>query len=247
MMRLQIHSDLHLEFRNYNYSITPKADRLILAGDIGNPLNKKYFTFLEDCSNKFKKVFLVPGNHEYYGNNMRQVKITLEDYSSKLGNIVLLDNNVHKEEGFTFIGSTLWSKITKEAFKSMADSVEIRKGSTILTLDDYNSLHEDCVNFLDKELEKNENCIVITHHLPTTKYKHPKYADSYLNPGFMSDTGLIEKHSPLLWVFGHTHYPFDDITSRTRIICNPLGYPREDSKHDPEKVVEVRERCLEDL
>ena len=73
-MKIQYLSDLHLElmsthkFSKLCEKIIPKCDILVLAGDIGDPLhhNDRYKFFLHSMSKKFKKVFLVSGNHEYY-------------------------------------------------------------------------------------------------------------------------------------------------------------------------------------
>ncbi|MGH8196257.1 MAG: hypothetical protein ACREQ8_17955 [Woeseiaceae bacterium] len=39
--------------------------------------------------------------------------------------------------------------------------------------------------------------------------------------------GLIEQFQPTLWIHGHTHEPSDYELFRTRVVCNPRGYPGE--------------------
>ena len=48
---------------------------LVLAGDIGSPHYPLYKLFLAICMNKFKHVFVVAGNHEYYSLPSRQYTI----------------------------------------------------------------------------------------------------------------------------------------------------------------------------
>src|SRR6056300_571740 len=71
-VRIQIASDLHIEYDNdgivdpLNY-ITPSADVLVLAGDIGSFYKyEQLHNFLSRISEYFKYVIYVPGNHEYY-------------------------------------------------------------------------------------------------------------------------------------------------------------------------------------
>ena len=75
-MRIQYISDLHLEMYKENVSpdlftklIRPEAPYLALCGDIGIPDFVNYENFLNWCSRRWTKVFLVAGNHEYYNWN----------------------------------------------------------------------------------------------------------------------------------------------------------------------------------
>ena len=83
MVKIQIVSDTHLEFRGENFQklIKPSAPILFLLGDIcacgtteDFDIYKKFMTFLAP---KFKYIFHVPGNHEYYTVGNR--KITTKD------------------------------------------------------------------------------------------------------------------------------------------------------------------------
>lgn len=75
----QVMSDLHLEggtaesANSYEqFKIPPKALYLILAGDIGYFKHKdRYLAFLRRQCECFVRVFLIPGNHEFYGMSRR--------------------------------------------------------------------------------------------------------------------------------------------------------------------------------
>jgi Icc-related predicted phosphoesterase len=55
-----------------------------------------------------------------------------------------------------------------------------------------------------------------------------RYANDALNPAFASRLeGMIERYQPALWIHGHTHDPCDYKLFRTRVVCNPRGYPGE--------------------
>lgn len=62
-MKVQILSDLHLEFGN-SINLKPNTDLLILAGDIGNITQIGFKDFFEMVSIKWKKIIYVLGNHE---------------------------------------------------------------------------------------------------------------------------------------------------------------------------------------
>jgi Icc-related predicted phosphoesterase len=69
--------------------------------------------------------------------------------------------------------------------------------------------------------------VVITHHAPSRKSIHPRFADSLMNACFVSDAEhLIERSGACLWIHGHTHDSFDYPVSGTRVVCNPRGYAR---------------------
>ena len=72
--RIQVLSDLHLEVgQQYStYTFPASAPFLLLAGDIGRLIDyDAYLGFLEAQVARYKKVFLVLGNHEFYGLDYR--------------------------------------------------------------------------------------------------------------------------------------------------------------------------------
>lgn len=78
-MEIQVYSDLHLEFyKKYYPLIEPKAEILLLLGDIGKISSKNYLEFIKDCSTKFKYILIVLGNHEYYHSKKSMNKLFLE-------------------------------------------------------------------------------------------------------------------------------------------------------------------------
>lgn len=61
---------------------------------------------------------------------------------------------------------------------------------------------------------------------------HPRFADSVISAGFVSDClGLLGRSS--LWIHGHTHDSFDYSVYGTRVICNPRGYFRNGENENP--------------
>lgn len=87
-MKIQILSDLHLEFfNNFRESITnfriienlcksffTEADILIIAGDLGIFVNPNLILALDFFINHYSQVLYIPGNHEYYGTSFREAE-----------------------------------------------------------------------------------------------------------------------------------------------------------------------------
>ena len=247
-MKLHILSDIHTEFADFSPPDTG-ADVVILPGDIGVGLQG-----IEWAASQFPNdpVIYVPGNHEYYGHD-----ITLIDELVKQSpaNIHVLNNDKIVLNGVRFLGSTLWTDFRlhgegeawfarQRAKRSIEDFAAIKNCGRPFTPEASVDLHDVSRAWIESELKTNFNgpTIVVTHHLPASMSVAKRYANDPLNPAFASRLeDLIEKYRPELWIHGHTHMPCDYELFKTRIVCNPRGYPREnrDGSFDPGLVVEV--------
>ena len=117
-MTLQYTSDLHLEFpENKAYldinPIQPVGDILILAGDIVPftimDQHKDFFSYVSD---HFKATYWIPGNHEYYHNDIvKRSGVLNENIRS---NVFLVNNTTAIVDHVELIFSTLWSKISEK-------------------------------------------------------------------------------------------------------------------------------------
>ena len=230
-------SDLHLEFIKSNKinefisKIPSGIDEIcVLAGDIGNPYQPNYDIFMNFISKNFKKAFVISGNHEYY-NKTKTIAETdkfLQDYFQQFNNVSFLNNNYEHYENFCFIGTTLWTNITNPSYK-ISDVDSIPNFDCVA----YNDLNRICVAFLHDSLQNNENCIVITHHMPSNSLIDNKYKKRVLlpyNQWFYCDMDkLIEtkKSKIKCWIYGHTHMPSNVVISGIPFLCNPIGYPDE--------------------
>jgi len=71
IFQLQILSDLHIEMGHQgNFEFEAVAPYLALLGDIGQPKRSNYAAFLRTQADRFKKVFVVAGNHEFFWNHI---------------------------------------------------------------------------------------------------------------------------------------------------------------------------------
>lgn len=246
-MIIQYFSDCHLEFypveqvKSLAGSIDVKGDVLVLSGDIGNPLktDNHYEIFLSILSAKFPMIFIIPGNHEYYGcNSMIEAQGQLARICGKFSNIHLLLDSWVDFGGFRWIGTTLWSKVDKKTGYFINDT----KCIPDMTIEMYNSLHKTSRLFLRKALAVSKlKCIVITHHIPSYKLIHPRFLTRNIipyNQWFASNlNGLILENSDKIagWFYGHTHEGGDTELSGVEFHCNPIGYPGENSFYCYEK------------
>ena len=137
-MKLQIVSDLHLEFWGHKQKFQffeAAAPILILAGDIcccGSDTDFSIFKrFIAEIAPKYAYIIMVAGNHEYYA---ERVKVDMAAIDKKIAAFFAAHNRVEKNKAklyylnndtlriqqgntiYVFIGSTLWSNIKPEHY-----------------------------------------------------------------------------------------------------------------------------------
>lgn len=234
-MRIHYCSDLHLEFEQNNkyvdrYLSYDPGDILILAGDIvpldDEFLNNPFFSFI---SKKFRQVFWVPGNHEYY---YRDISDFSASFNMKLHqNINIVSNIELHYEGVQFIFGTLWSRISEENGKYIEQNVSdfdcITKNKKKLRISDFNKLHCECLAFLKRSLEnKNSKTVVVTHHVPSLLCNKSDHNKSQINEAFTVDlTDFIKSSNVNFWIYGHSHFNQKPAyIGNTIMLTNQLGY-----------------------
>jgi predicted phosphodiesterase len=256
-MKLNILSDLHLGFDAFDRPENA-ADVVVLAGDISRPREAAAWAL------RFgKPVLYVLGNHEFYGGSIEGAASELKRLCAGT-HVHVLDDSEIVMGGVRFLGSTLWSDFDlfgdgerraaamAEARRMLRDFSRIRVGaaaSALFTPDDCAELFKHHARWLDARLDAPHPgpTVVITHHAPSRKSIHPRFADSLLNACFVSDAEhLLGAHRVQLWIHGHTHDSFDYRVNGTRIVCNPRGYARdgvnENPRFDPDLIIEVGQR-----
>lgn len=235
-MRVQFASDLHLEFRpNREYlkanPLIPTGDILLLAGDI-MPISRidRYSEFLSFCSDHFQSTYWVPGNHEYYTGNILG---TVGSFSENVrSNVHLVNNYSITIGGVQFVLSTLWTPISASNATIIGNAINdyklIKDGEDVLTPERSSELFEENFSFIKRAVETSsaENCIVVTHHVPTFDHYPEQYRHSRLNQAFVVDLNEFITDSPInRWIFGHHHSNVEDFfIGKTRMMTNQLGY-----------------------
>ena len=106
-MRILILSDLHLEFGNpYSPPSPDLYDTVVLAGDIHRPGTRGIQWARDTFSGK--PVVYVPGNHEFYGQEMGAQLQAMRDAAAG-SNVHVLDCDRIAIEGVLFLGAILWT------------------------------------------------------------------------------------------------------------------------------------------
>jgi dTDP-4-dehydrorhamnose 3,5-epimerase-like enzyme len=129
-MKVALASDVHLEFGQLEIENTEGADVLILSGDIcvAKDLNERvdpnilgmsnksnmYHAFFQKCSEEFKHVIYIAGNHEHYHGDFAKSIPRIRANLAYLKNLHVLDKEYVAIDDVTFIGGTLWTDMNKE-------------------------------------------------------------------------------------------------------------------------------------
>lgn len=250
-MKIQICSDLHLEFaynRNWlrEYPLVPKGDILVIAGDTYY-LERHYtdLDFINKVADEFQKVYLIPGNHEYYGGF--DVATALEPtYQALKSNVFMVNNQVITLEGVQLIFSTMWSKIQQNVLavlQGMMDFQRIKFKGEPFQVDHFNQLHDVAAQFLSAAVQAEGKRVVVTHHLPSIACNATEFQNSLLNEAFCVDkTRFIFEHAIDFWIYGHSHRNLEDFKiGTTQMVTNQFGYVgwNEHRTFDYEKIIEV--------
>lgn len=241
-MKIQLASDLHLEFLRDVFPderlILPAhgADILVLAGDIAEGTRA-----IELFAQWPTPVLYVAGNHEFYSQSFDQLRKDLRRATDGTS-VHFLDKDVADFGGVRFLGATLWTDyclfsplmqpdLMKYAEGRLNDHRLIRTNDGVFNTAAALAEHERARRWLEQELAKpyDGKTVVITHHGPHPlsihpRYLHPHPPGSPLNAAFVSNSldSLLAKAD--LWVHGHVHDNFDYTVHGCRVIANPRGY-----------------------
>ncbi len=253
-MKVHVLSDLHLGVHDMQRPLTD-ADVVVLAGDIGPPRLAAAWAL------RFgKPVLYVLGNHEFYGGHIDSTATEFERLCAGT-QVHLLDDDEIVIGGVRFLGSTLWTDFLLQgdggakqlavdaAQRFMRDFSRIRSGDNgdaLFTPADAAARFARHAAWLDARLNTAHGgpTVVITHHAPSPRSIHPRFAGSALNACFVSDAEhLVGAARARWWIHGHTHDSFDYELNGSRVVCNPRGYARngvnENPLFDPGFTIEV--------
>lgn len=230
-MKIHLYSDLHLDcYKDWGAALLTavkplKADVAVLAGDITTgKFPTSFRSLFEQLSKQYTYVIAVPGNHEYYGTNEAQVKRSYELAADGLFNVHVLDNQSVKLGGQIFHGGTMWYRYApgNESYEYWMNDIHQIQNFKPWVYDKQLEFEK----MLEQHLDTGD--VVISHHMPSYRSVDRAYTGSPLNRFFVCEMEkLILEREPKLWLHGHTHVPCDYNIDKTRVVCNPRGYPRE--------------------
>lgn len=258
-MKVSLMSDLHIEW--CPMPPMPGGETLLLSGDIllsvmtlkhrtdkpSRMRRERFEAFFKECSEKYKQVYYIAGNHESYDGDITKTPGYLREFVAQYPNVRYLDNNVTPMTDKTMLfGATMWTNLNnsdifaiiaaKRTMNDFAGSIMNGKtpGPYAVALkykpEDSVLEFEKTIKALTGALEAypNSEFFVMTHHTPSFKSIHPKYGDDPLNYAYSSDLSKFILDNPRIkhWVHGHTHDTFKYSIGDCKVFCNPRGYTK---------------------
>lgn len=230
-MKLQIVSDLHLEFYDMPLSVlkrmdfAPDLDFLALPGDIVVPCRqhpKNTKAILDFLGTKARHVLYALGNHEYYGGTSEKAEFIFRSYMPK--NFIWLRNDDVTLDGVHFYGGTMWfpDQPLNQLYEGLMTDFGVIQRFREWVYVENAAFREAAMRLVTPQT------VVLSHHLPHPRSTPLQFLDNPLNRFFVSnETALIETKQPKYWFHGHTHSPCDYMLGDTHVVCNPFGYPTE--------------------
>jgi predicted phosphodiesterase len=223
-MKIAIISDAHIPHWSERWSLLArsirasieeaKPDLLIDAGDM--MADAEGMARLQ--SEWSVPIISVRGNHDYYHKNWLGPE---------------RDCKLHETGGRRIAAATLWVDFNRN--NPLTHAVVARSLNDFRLIGNFTTetafaAHVQQKRFLQDTFANGVD-IVVTHHCPSFRSVHKKYrtaSNEHINYGFASHLDeLVEASGAKLWIHGHTHTPCDYAIGKTRVICNPLGYPGE--------------------
>jgi len=269
-MKLQIVSDLHLEFdqsyqaQGYDFFILPRtdADVIVLAGDVWYGLRGIDWA-AEVARSHDKPVIMVFGNHDYWGERgmpryrietvLRKGREVARAYRKQGTDLWLLNDSEAVIDGVRFLGTTLWTdyrggdtNVMWQCRRTMNDFVQIPGRPAPVAL---YQRHRNARRWLWARLRQGHDgqTVVVTHHAPWVKASAGIYSYVAHDPvAFAYGTDLEELLVTGLidlWIHGHNHECLDAVIGATRVVANPRGYMPYDITRgfEPARVVALRD------
>lgn len=259
-MRLAVYSDLHLNCNQWSEPDVRDADLVIIPGDIQDGPGG-----ITEVTRRLKRpVITVLGNHDFADLDIDEAEDRFRAEAAEANSTLLARDVLETEDGkgpIRLIGCTLWTDfacmtdngVSAEDVMTLvrdwsSDYTDITRQGRPLSPADFVALFEQDRDWLEKELTKpfDGRTVVITHHGPSRRSIHPKYAESRYVPYYVADMeGLIMRAQPALWIHGHTHMSVDYNIGRTRIFANQLGTEVEPDRNNPTNP--YRRHCIIDI
>lgn len=259
-MKISPRSDLHIEVGNHPSRVAPDIvpDVHVLAGDIHSGTTGG--EFIRGLLMTAPVVY-VAGNHEFYNHKFPTMYAQLETLERSIRDdfslphpFYFLNKKTVVINGVRFIGATLWTDydggnamsmlIAQRAMRDF-DRIKRADGTRFQPIDAYNDFRE-ALAYIRQALSEPfpGKTVVVTHHSPSFQSMAAEFKGDPANGSFHSNLdNLILEFAPALWIHGHTHYAFDYMIDKTRVVCNPYGYPHESNIRqigwNKNKIVEI--------
>ncbi|CAI4213531.1 unnamed protein product [Parascedosporium putredinis] len=255
-LSFQYMSDLHLEvwqqYDTFDFLVT--APFLILAGDIGRLADyEAYRRFLARQAARYELVFLVLGNHEFYGLDFDAAIAKarqLEDEPRLHPKLRLLHRTRIDLMGgeISILGCTLWSHVPDRDMDAVRGRVKDLQKIENWSVERHNQSQEADLSWLkdemtaispgiEKSASSNRVVLVVTHHAPSIQEaSRPEQVNNPWTSAFASDLlPAVGWDCVDYWVYGHTHYTTSFTRGSTTVVSNQRGYVPVNGGRCPER------------
>lgn len=257
-MKVQIISDIHLDYNelsDFDYFIIPSADILLILGDISSLHINIYDKFLDFCSNNWKYIIFISGNHEYYTpssnpKTFKEIDLHINEITKKYTNIYYLNRDYVEIEGYVFLGTTLWSNVNTKDAQDMNDynlcyyNQENNGRRYKLNTSNVRKEYKDNVAWLKNKVKdfKDKKIIILTHHVP---FLYNYHDDKNPNTAYCSDLikDFTEYKNINYWFCGHSHEKIEYRLEHIKVISNPLGYISHENTNNLDEI----KKCIIDI
>lgn len=240
-MKIAIFSDLHVEHSSFELRGLPAHDVVVLAGDIHSP-GRRAVPWIRKTFGTETPIVFVPGNHEFYGADIREELRAMRDAAAE-SNVHVLSRDSLTIGSVRFLGCTLWTDY------ELFGCVEAAQANAAARLYDHSAIQinervwSPADALMDHQLDRawlseglSRDCdgktVVVTHHSPSLRSVSQRYAQDPLTPAFSSDLPVEFFQNASLWVHGHHHNPSAYRHHGCLVVCNPRGYQLRDSSHE---------------
>ncbi|PGH15069.1 hypothetical protein AJ80_05694 [Polytolypa hystricis UAMH7299] len=197
-------------------------------------------SFLCFMCQKFRQVYLILGNHEFFGVS-RQEGLRLADKlqgDPELKDKLIVMNRKRVDlQDITILGCTLHSRIPLEAEEIVRNKINDFRRIVDWTVANHSEEHAADVKWLENEISSirqidaglKRKIVVISHHAPSTKgTSKPSDEGNPWSSAFATDLIGNKEKSCLddvqWWVFGHTHYSTESVCGQVKLVSNQRGY-----------------------
>jgi len=236
----QLASDLHLEWLQREWpgerliDPLPGAHALLLPGDVANMRQ-----VTELFCNWPVPVFMVPGNHEFYGLDLVRERELIAQGAYNKGSLTVLDNTEVVFKGVRILGATLWTDYRLHPHLDLPEALAAAQAA--LAGADHSRIQFNGKNFLPEHALGQHHIarawlqeqlaqsfdgptLVMTHHAPSMRSVAPRWRAEDSSVSFASELALVSEAD--YWVHGHLHDNADYLAGPCRVVANPKGYGR---------------------
>lgn len=225
-----------------------KDDSIIYSGDIdqiksgSRNVSPTLVKLLKDSAKKYKNVYYVFGNHEFYNIalNKAEEKAKIIKELVNEDNVFILNKDTVIYSNLAIIGATLWTNLDnnsqslkfdlEDKYNGFSDfkKIKYKVGNNYrrLKTNDVFATHLKEKAYIFNQIKKYKKLgykvLVISHHPPTERvYEFEKDKAIFCN----DYEDLLVKYKPDVWVHGHIHDRISYIVNGyTRVYGNALGY-----------------------